>query len=84
MQTYQFTLILDDVAELTDAMADRLYTSGCDDGTPGSSEGVVSIRFNRDAASLESALRTAVGDVQAAGHRVARIEFEPHELARPA
>jgi hypothetical protein len=76
MKTYDFSLILSTGTELTETLADALFAAGCDDGSPGSCEGVVSIDFHREAESLETAIRSAVADVQKAGCRVARAEIE--------
>ena len=76
MRKYDFTLILGEPLELTDDIADALFTAGCDDGTPGTCNGVFSIDFHREAASLEEAIRSAIKDVRTAGYEVARVEIE--------
>ncbi len=76
MTKYSFTLILAGSPELTDDLAERLYTTGCDDGSPGMCNGVTLIDFHREAESLEAALRSAIADVNAAGCTVARAEIE--------
>jgi hypothetical protein len=78
---YEFTVILSKGTELTDDLADALFAAGCDDGSPGSCEGVVSIDFHREGDCLESAIRSAIADVQKAGCAVARLEMEPEALA---
>ena len=75
--TYDFTLILRGVAELDDELADKLFEAGCDDATPSSSNGKVSVDFSRDAADLESAIRAAIANVTAAGCTVERVEIAP-------
>lgn len=75
MKEYQFTLVLAGDVELTEELADRLFTSGCNDGSPGSCNGVVSIDFHREAKSLEEAIRSAIADVQAAGCTVNKVEI---------
>lgn len=70
-------MTLSDVSEATVELADTLFEAGCDDGSPWSSGGVVSIGFDREAASLGDAVGTAIHDVERAGYRIARIEFEP-------
>jgi hypothetical protein len=42
---------------------------------------VAGVDFDREADSLEQAIRSAVADVQAAGYRVTRVEIEPADLA---
>ncbi len=61
--------------------AEALFEAGCDDGSPGSSQGVVSIDFHREAESLEAAIRSAIADVQKAGCAVAQVTLEADVLA---
>ncbi len=75
-KTYAFTLVLSGVDELTPEMADAIFAAGCNDATPWSSEGVVSIDFDRDAESLGDAIGSAVKDVARAGFDVARVDIE--------
>jgi hypothetical protein len=76
MKTYAFDVVLKDVSEVTDEQADRLFAAGCDDGTPAVCDGVVWIHFDREAASLEEAIVSAVTQVQAAGFTVAKVELD--------
>jgi hypothetical protein len=76
MTTYDFTVVLGSPAELTLELADRLFAAGCDDGTPSQRSGVVHVGFSREAADLESAIRSAIADVASAGGVVARVEIE--------
>jgi len=76
MKTYEFDVVLKGVAEVTDDQADALFVAGCDDGTPASSNGQAWIHFDRETASLEDAIRSAVSQVQAAGFGVAKVELD--------
>jgi hypothetical protein len=76
MIEYEFTLILAGSPELTDDLCDELFAAGCNDATPSSSRGVTRMIFHREADSLESAIRSAVANVQAAGCRVERLEID--------
>lgn len=76
-RTYTFTLTLAGVSELTVAMADALFEAGCDDATPGSSQGAVMVDFDREAGSLGEAVGSAIRDVERAGFAVARVEVQP-------
>jgi hypothetical protein len=76
MKTYEFDVILKNTAELTEAQADILFATGCDDGTPVSSHNVAWIHFDREATSLEEAIRSAVAQVQAAGFVIAKVELD--------
>jgi hypothetical protein len=74
MNSYEFALVFANVSAMTAEMADCLYNSGCDDGTPFSSQGVTGVGFSREAGSLEEAVRSAIADVNKAGFAVARVE----------
>ena len=76
MKTYQFDVVLKGASEVTDEQADGLFAAGCDDGTPTSCDGVAWIHFDREAASLEEAIGSAVVQVQAAGFRVSKVELD--------
>jgi hypothetical protein len=76
MKTFVFDVVLQDAGEPTDALADGLYASGCDDGTLAARDGVTWMHFYRQAPSLEEAIRTAVAQIRATGLTVAKIELE--------
>ena len=84
MKKYEFTVVVSGSMELTDDIADALFAAGCDDGTPGTCDGVFSIDFHRTANSLEEAIRLAVADVRSAGYGVERVEIEADALASRA
>jgi hypothetical protein len=73
---YEFQLILKEGTEITEELADRFFDSGCDDGTPGTFCGTPYISFHREAENLESAIRSAVADVQKTGCTVERLQIE--------
>jgi len=76
MKTYDFKVILAAETDMSEELADRLFDAGCDDGTPGTFCGIPYVRFHREADSLESAIRSAVADVQKAGCLVERLQIE--------
>jgi hypothetical protein len=80
MQTYTFTVILADQTEMTEELAEALAAAGCDDGLAGSSGGIASVIFDREAESLEEAVRSAIADVEKAGCRAAWVKIEPQNL----
>ena len=84
MTKYEFILILKGSIELTEDIADELFEAGCDDGTPGTREGVFSIDFHREAGSLEEAIRSAIRDVKMAGYQVERVEIAAEAMPQPA
>jgi hypothetical protein len=74
--TYRFAVVLRGLDVIDDDLAESLYEAGCDDGSPFSSCGVASIGFDREADCLESAIRSAVADVQKAGCVVECVKIE--------
>jgi hypothetical protein len=76
MKTYEFDVVLKGVSDVTDEQADGLFAAGCDDGTPASRNGVAWVHFDRQAASLEEAIRSAVSQVQTAGLVVSKVELD--------
>ncbi len=81
MNTYEFTTILSDQSEMTEDLAESLFSAGCDDGTPGSSGGFAYICFSREGESLESAIRSAIADAQKAGCVVAEVKIDAESFA---
>jgi len=81
VREHEFTLIL--TADPNDEEADRLYGI-FNDGTLSTIAGVAQIRFHREAASLEEAIRSAMADVRAAGLDTERVEIEPEMVGQPA
>ena len=84
MSKYEFGLILKGSPVLTEEICNKLFEVGCDDGTPGTCNGVFSIDFHREAPSLEAAINSAIQNVRAAGHEVERVEIEADALPQPA
>ena len=84
MSKYEFTLILKGPIELTEQVADELFAAGCEDGTPGTCNGVFSIDFHREANSLEAAINSAMGNVTSAGYKVDRVEIEASAIPQSA
>ena len=77
MKEHEFTLIL--AVDPNEEQADKLY-SVFNDGTIATLAGVSQIHFHRPAASLEEAIRSAIGDVHGAGFDVERVELEPSSV----
>lgn len=84
LRKYEFTLVLKGSLELTEDIADALFEAGCDDGTPGTCQGIFSIDFHREAESLEEAIRSAIGNVKTAGCEVERVEISAEAMPLPA
>ena len=78
MATFDFKLILDQ-AEIDEAEADALYAR-CKDGTLITAVGVTYMDLERQADSLDEAVKSAIADINAAGFRVAHIEIDAESL----
>ncbi|MCI0457276.1 MAG: hypothetical protein L0Z62_09885 [Gemmataceae bacterium] len=83
-QTYDFTLVLSGVPELTDELTDALFEAGCDDATVGQREGVVFLDFSREARSAREAILSAVAAVEGAGVGARVAHVEPDDLVTMA
>ena len=71
---YGFSVVLN-VPTLSAEECEALYEAGCDDGTIVTRNRVTFIAFDRKAASLEQAIRSAAANVRAAGFEVKRVEM---------
>lgn len=77
---WRFTLHLKGLEEFTNELANRLYEAGCDDGTLSSSNHHTEIGFDREAKSLNDAIRSAISNVRSVGLDVERVEIEEQDL----
>lgn len=84
MKKHEFSLILKESPELTEELADKLFEAGCDDGTPGTCNGVFSIDFHRQGDSLETAINSAIKNVESAGYEVEQVQIDATAMAQPA
>ena len=75
MKTYEFTLVLNR-SEVSDDDCDALYEAGCNDGTVVTRDGATYVAFDRQAETLEEAIRSATAQVRAAGFEVTRVEMD--------
>ena len=74
MPVHHFTLIVDGSDLQDESVIDCLFEAGCDDALVGSTDGVQFIDFDRDAASLDVAILSAVADIeQTGGVQVVRL-----------
>jgi hypothetical protein len=84
MIKYEFTLVVEGSLKLTEGVADALFQAGCSDGTPRVCDGIFSIDFNREADSLEEAIRSAIANIKSVGYEVARVEMGAESVPEPA
>jgi len=81
MRQFSFTLWLADDPRDIDEWSHAVYEAGGNDSTCGVSNGQLFAAFDREAATLEGAIRSAHEHVRAAGLRVMRCEMEEAEMA---
>ena len=71
--TYQFTLVLSGLRDVTDELAEAIYGAGCDDALIGSGGGEVYIDFDRESPSFVGAVLSAISQVESCGCRVREV-----------
>ena len=73
---YDFTLLLDGIAEITTEVENALFEAGCDDATINVRFGRVYLMFTREAASIKDAVISAIHNVRDAeiGVKVLRVD----------
>ncbi|MEX2316757.1 MAG: hypothetical protein WD669_06375 [Pirellulales bacterium] len=78
MNTYQFTLVLSEVPEITPELADALYAATGGDIELNMRNNVAYIEFDRAADTLNDAVNSAIAQVIGAGVgvRVVRVESD--------
>ena len=75
MTTFEFTLRINQrLAE--ESEMDAIYAR-CDDSSLLVEGELTLLRFHREAASLQTAIQSAIADVNAAGYHVVHVELEP-------
>ena len=78
--THNFVLVLIGVAEPDERLEDALYEAGCSDAILAFRNGVAYLEFDREAESFESAVLSAVRDVERANHQLRVSHVEPDDL----
>ena len=74
---HQFSVIIDKTPESNDemlAVADALGDADCLDASIGGHREGIEALFNRDALSLDDAIKSAVSAIEKAGFKVTRVE----------
>lgn len=79
MNKYEFTLVVFCDAEFEDVI-EPLYESGCDDATICSRDGVMHLIFTRESRDFESAVLSAIADIETAGPTLRVKGLEPSDL----
>jgi hypothetical protein len=78
MTTFQFTLVLSGIAELSPELADALYEATHGDIECNMRDGIAFLECRRKATSLADAILTMIAEVESTniGIRVVRVESE--------
>jgi len=78
MKTYQFTMVLSGVAELTPSLADALYDATNGDIECNMRDGIAFLECARKGKSMREAILALIAEVESAGvgARVVRVESE--------
>lgn len=73
-KSYSFTLVLKNINQSTEGLEDSLYESGCRDSLINFKNNIVYLDFDREAASLEDAVISAIQAVETSsiGAKVAK------------
>ncbi len=84
MKTYEFTLVLQTHQEDYAQLEDSLFEAGCDDATLSSRNGIVYLNFDREADDLESAVISAIRQVEQTELGLVVGRVEPSDLVTSA
>lgn len=79
-ESYQFTLILKNVNEATENLEDSLYEAGCDDALINIRNNTVFLDFDRNAASFEDAVLSAIKQVESSSVHAIVATVAPEDL----
>ena len=80
LQQHEFTLVLGGVDDLSEGLDDQLYNAGCDDALINFRNGTVYIDFNREDASIEEAVITAIKQIESIPARARVISILPDDF----
>ena len=75
--THRFTLVYADAADLPENFGDPLCEAGCDDALVCTSEGLLTLDFDRKAASFREALISAIAAVDRCDLLIRLVRVEP-------
>ena len=78
---YEFEVVLAGHEIMTVELGNALVAAGCDDSTTGSCNGEAFVAFDREAPSLEEAIRSAVADIRKTGSEPSEVRLAPDSLA---
>ena len=80
----QFSIIIDCIPKDHDEIlnvADALGEADCLDGSVGGHPEGIEVIFNREAASLDGAIKSAISAIESAGYLVKRVEMARESIS---
>ncbi len=80
MKIHEFTLVIETPESLLDGLEDALFEAGCDDATLSFRKGIAYLDFDREAGDLESAIISAIQQVEQTGLNLWVKRVEPSDL----
>ncbi len=84
MDIYEFALVLEASSGLHANLEDALYEAGCDDGLLSFRGGICYLEFDREAESLETAIISAIEQVECVGLGLKVKRAEPSDMVTSA
>lgn len=82
MNKYSFTITYTGDEEFTDKIGNALYEAGCDDASLHASGGSTYATFDREADTLDEAVRSAIRQIESvSGLKVIHVEMDQKQLA---
>ena len=84
MNFFEFTLVIETQAGLDDGLEDALFEAGCDDATLSFRKGIAYLDFDREAEDFESAIISAIQQVEQSGLNLWVQRVEPSDLVTSA
>lgn len=84
MDIYEFTLVLEASRGLNANLEDAMFEAGCDDGLLSFRGGIGYLEFDREAESLETAIISAINQVESIGLGLKVKRVEPSDIVTSA
>ena len=84
MNVYEFTLVIETQAGFENGLEDALFEAGCDNATLSFRKGIAYLNFDREAKDFESAIISAVQQVEDTGLNLWVKRVEPSDLVTSA
>lgn len=84
MDTFEFTLVLQSKDVNYEQLEDSLFRAGCDDATLSTRNEIVYLNFDRQAEDLESAIISAIRQIEETQIKLTVCRVEPSDLVTSA